>query len=341
MVSDARTSTFLCSNHNIPLHFLYSHGDHLFSSFQRLYFQHLLRRHGIQPQTLSSHCVFLSSTACPVVVHPQMLILRIQVLHRHRPPSLIVVPLGTSMLLLPPSFRLMNIFHPLPTRLITITLLSIIPCCLKMTLVFLTLGLPSTTSSQTSLDSLGSRSAIVPGPALVIQVWGVDIPLIDDSIVAAFGLTSHCSPESNPFVLANVERHTLMHLLYIDPSPEPPSELHSATILYSLQFGFFIPFERFLHESLIAAGSINASCPSSSLVLPRIITSLAKFHGIPSQPTDDIGCSNMIKLNVQHHETMTLLRTFQDTLANQSDMIAVMETHLGSNEAHLWAPPSG
>ncbi|CAL8992603.1 unnamed protein product [Prunus brigantina] len=59
----------------------------------------------------------------------------------------------------------------------------------------------------------------------------------------------------------------------------------AATILYSLQFGFFISIERSLHKSLIAVGSRNATCPSTSLVLPRIITSLAKFHGIPTQPT--------------------------------------------------------
>lgn len=70
-------------------------------------------------------------------------------------------------------------------------------------------------------------SAIVPGLALVIQVGSVDIPLIEDLIVATLGLTSHCSPESNLFVLANVERHTLVHLLYIDLPLEPPSELHS------------------------------------------------------------------------------------------------------------------
>ncbi|KAI5350874.1 hypothetical protein L3X38_003765 [Prunus dulcis] len=144
----------------------------------------------------------------------------------------------------------------------------------------------------------------------------------------------------------------------------------AATILYSLQFGFFIPIERFLHKSLIAAGFGNASCPSASMVLPRIITSLAKFHGISTQPNDDIGCSNMIKvisqvslnrsdaqcpdsgltipqqslftqLSVQHHETMALLRTFQDILENQSDMIAVLDTRLRSIEAYLRALPSG
>ncbi|PQQ09703.1 hypothetical protein Pyn_28239 [Prunus yedoensis var. nudiflora] len=63
-------------------------------------------------------------------------------------------------------------------------------------------------------------SAIVPGPTLVIRVQCLDIPLTEDSLVVAFGLTLRISPESNPFVFATMERHTLVHLLYIDPPPE-------------------------------------------------------------------------------------------------------------------------
>ncbi|CAL9005705.1 unnamed protein product [Prunus brigantina] len=72
----------------------------------------------------------------------------------------------------------------------------------------------------------------------------------------------------------------------------PPSS-HVLVIEQSANVEFYI------RESLIAAGAANATVPIASLVLPRIIISLAAHAGVHALSTNDIGSSNIIKVNNQ------------------------------------------
>ncbi|CAL9005767.1 unnamed protein product, partial [Prunus brigantina] len=82
--------------------------------------------------------------------------------------------------------------------------------------------------------------------------------------------------------------HRLVNQLYVSPPEVLPTELSCSMIV-----------EFYIRESLIAAGAANATVPIASLVLPRIIISLAAHAGVHALSTNDIGSSNIIKVNNQ------------------------------------------
>ncbi|KAI5344121.1 hypothetical protein L3X38_011998 [Prunus dulcis] len=78
------------------------------------------------------------------------------------------------------------------------------------------------------------------------------------------------------------------------------SEFESCSyIVFQLVIKQFVNVEFYIRESLIAAGATNAIVSIASLVLPRIITALAAHAGVPALSTDDIGSSDIIKVNNQ------------------------------------------
>ncbi|PQQ13036.1 uncharacterized protein Pyn_14638 [Prunus yedoensis var. nudiflora] len=73
----------------------------------------------------------------------------------------------------------------------------------------------------------------------------------------------------------------------------------AAHLLFQLVIEQSVNVEFYVRESLIVAGAANATVSTSSLVLPRIITTLAAHTGVPALPTDDLGLSVTIRVNNQ------------------------------------------
>ncbi|CAB4313449.1 unnamed protein product [Prunus armeniaca] len=78
----------------------------------------------------------------------------------------------------------------------------------------------------------------------------------------------------------------------------------AAHILFQLVIEHSVSVEFYICESLIAAGAANAIVLTTSLVQPRIITALATHASVLALSTDDIGSSNIIKVNNQVSPSM-------------------------------------
>ncbi|CAL8134940.1 unnamed protein product [Prunus armeniaca] len=144
---------------------------------------------------------------------------------------------------------------------------------------------------------------------LVVRVRGVAIPLSFHFISAALDLPPIRSGSSCVPVLDFLPRRQLVNCLYVSPPEVLPTKLSSGMMsqwtrtLYMLVRNYLNPTSQhgkfYVRESLIVAGAANATVPTSSLVLPRIITALAAHARVPALPTDDIGSSDSIKVNNQ------------------------------------------
>ncbi|KAI5319284.1 hypothetical protein L3X38_038992 [Prunus dulcis] len=133
---------------------------------------------------------------------------------------------------------------------------------------------------------------------LLPLVRGISIPLSFHFISAVLGQALIRSGNSCEPVPDFLPCHQLVNRLYVKVSWK------AAHILFQLVIEHSVSVEFYIRESLIAVGAANATVLTRSLVLPRIITSLATHASVHALSTDDIGSSNTIKVN--NHVTLHL-----------------------------------
>ncbi|CAL2236820.1 unnamed protein product [Prunus armeniaca] len=166
---------------------------------------------------------------------------------------------------------------------------------------------------------LDVSSSSVSLSGIVVCVRGISISLSFHFISTASGLAPILFGSSCELVPDFLLCRQLVNQLYLSPPEVLPSELSYGMMsqwtrtLYILVRNYLNPtsqhgnlviehsisVEFYIRENLINAGATNATVPTASLVLPRIITSLVAHIGVPALSTDDIGYSDTIKVNNQ------------------------------------------
>ncbi|CAL2266210.1 unnamed protein product [Prunus armeniaca] len=101
----------------------------------------------------------------------------------------------------------------------------------------------------------------------------------------------------------------------------------AAHILFQLVIEHSVSVEFYICESLIAAGAANAIVLTTSLVQPRIITALATHASVLALSTDDIGSSNIIKVNNQVSPSM-LTVLLVERLDTYGELLLTLVVHI-------------